>query len=70
MVYTGSLNGETTISTLDYGYYSVGFILNFNEDWGVVFGAALGLPVEATISENITDFMPKRWSVKRIIRLL
>ncbi len=56
--YTGAMSGETTISTFGYGIYSVGLIQNFDGDWGIVVGFALGWPVEGTISENITDFMP------------
>ena len=56
--FTGSLSGNTDVVTLGGWYFSLGFVTNDSGDWGFVFGAALGWPVEGTISENYTDFMP------------
>jgi RHS repeat-associated protein len=56
--FTGSMSGKTDVVTLGGWYFSLGFVTNDSGDWGFVFGAALGAPVEGTLSENVTDFLP------------
>ncbi|MFH2061040.1 MAG: hypothetical protein ABIJ59_19400 [Pseudomonadota bacterium] len=59
--FTGSMSGDTTTLTFGFGPFSVGFVNNFDGDWGLVFGFVppwLGAQVEASISENSTDFNP------------
>ncbi len=57
--YTGSIEGDTTVTTGGLGPFSIGLVKG--EKWweiGIVIGVAKGAPIELSQSENTTYFVP------------
>ncbi len=57
--YTGSIEGNTTITTFGLADFSIGLVTG--DKWwevGFVLGAAKGVPIEFSQSENTTSFVP------------
>jgi len=58
-LYTGSIEGNTTVTTFGLGNFSIGLVTG--DRWwevGFVLGAAKGVPIEFSQSENTTSFVP------------
>ena len=54
--YSGSMSGETEIYSFGLFGISIGHVTDDKGNWGLIFGYAPGIPGEATISQNQTDF--------------
>ncbi len=52
------MSGQTQVSTLGFGFFSIGLVENCDGDFGFVMGISIGVPVEGTISNNTTQFVP------------